>query len=330
MRRSRVTFATIEAAAIAALFVSPSTTAVCGGASGPSRKPSTRHASAGGWSSARTVRSPQEVRAVEPGAVDVGRRDHPHGDRGRGREDRVVEPLALLGIDLLRVVQERERPDAVAAKRCRSRAGRRRRRAAPRATPDPPRRRPRRTARRAAGRGEAVAVRSRAARPEDIPPPRTGPCRLRVDVHPLGRQHAAGVLGLESDPRRGRRSRSASARRGTSRSRPPTRRAAQMTTRACRSTNHGPRVPRAVDLVGVVRRVRGQARLGRLAGEPLRRDPPAPPQPVAKEPATANRRPDSQTPDARGVNLVGFAAERAITTGGARGSRAFLPTRPRR
>ena len=35
MIRSRVTLATIEAAAIAALFVSPSTTARCGGASGP-------------------------------------------------------------------------------------------------------------------------------------------------------------------------------------------------------------------------------------------------------------------------------------------------------
>ena len=50
MSRSRVTLATIEAAAIAALFSSPSTTARCAGASGPSRKPSTRHASAGGES----------------------------------------------------------------------------------------------------------------------------------------------------------------------------------------------------------------------------------------------------------------------------------------
>ena len=35
----------------------------------------------------------------------------------RGREDRAVEPLALLGSDLLRVVQARERPDAVAPER---------------------------------------------------------------------------------------------------------------------------------------------------------------------------------------------------------------------
>ena len=48
MTRSRVTFATIDAAAIAALFVSPSTTARCCGADGPSRKPSTRQVSAGG------------------------------------------------------------------------------------------------------------------------------------------------------------------------------------------------------------------------------------------------------------------------------------------
>src|SRR5215210_182356 len=44
MTRSRVTFATIEAAAIAALLVSPSTTARWAGARGPSRKPSTRQA----------------------------------------------------------------------------------------------------------------------------------------------------------------------------------------------------------------------------------------------------------------------------------------------
>jgi hypothetical protein len=48
MTRSRVTFATIDAAAIAALRASPSTIARCGGADGPSRNPSTRQASAGG------------------------------------------------------------------------------------------------------------------------------------------------------------------------------------------------------------------------------------------------------------------------------------------
>src|SRR5437763_1137698 len=51
--RSRVTLATIDAAAMAALFSSPSTTARCGGAVGPRRNPSTRHASAGGESAHR-------------------------------------------------------------------------------------------------------------------------------------------------------------------------------------------------------------------------------------------------------------------------------------
>ena len=75
MTRSRVTFAMIEAAAIAALFVSPSTTAWCGGAVGPSRKPSTRQASAGGARSREDGAQPPEVRAVEPVAVDVGAGD---------------------------------------------------------------------------------------------------------------------------------------------------------------------------------------------------------------------------------------------------------------
>ena len=114
MIRSRVTFATIEAAAIAALFVSPSTTALCAGASGPSLKPSTRHASARGVS--RRGRSePPQVRAVEPVAVDVGGRDHAHRHLRRGEEHRLEELLAGLGLDLLRVVEEREgaRPVAV-------------------------------------------------------------------------------------------------------------------------------------------------------------------------------------------------------------------------
>ena len=68
--RSRVTFATIEAAAIAALFSSPSTTAVCSGADGPSRKPSTRQASAGGKALQHRAQT-GEVRAVQAVAVDV-------------------------------------------------------------------------------------------------------------------------------------------------------------------------------------------------------------------------------------------------------------------
>src|SRR6266516_807338 len=75
MYRSRVTLATIDAAAIAALFVSPSMTARCGGAVGPSLKPSTSETSAG-WQ---------------------------------------AQSAARRLVDLLRVVQERERTNAMVA-----------------------------------------------------------------------------------------------------------------------------------------------------------------------------------------------------------------------
>src|SRR3990170_3641128 len=103
MTRSRVTFATIDAAAIAALFVSPSTTARCSGAAGPSWNPSTRHASAGGG------------RAVEAVAVDVRRGDHPHADAGCATEDSAEELLTVCRGDLLRVVQRGERAHAMVA-----------------------------------------------------------------------------------------------------------------------------------------------------------------------------------------------------------------------
>src|SRR5438045_2678648 len=48
MSRSRTTFATIDAPAMAALFSSPSTTAVCTGACRPSRKPATSQTPARG------------------------------------------------------------------------------------------------------------------------------------------------------------------------------------------------------------------------------------------------------------------------------------------
>ena len=51
---------------MAALRASPSTSARCGGAVGPSRKPSTRHASAGGWRSARTARRPARFERCRP------------------------------------------------------------------------------------------------------------------------------------------------------------------------------------------------------------------------------------------------------------------------
>ena len=84
MIRSRVTFATIEAAAIAALFVSPSTTALCGGAAGRAgsrRRGMLRRAA----QVAQHRAEPPQVRAVEALAVDRRRRDHPHGDLRRRR-----------------------------------------------------------------------------------------------------------------------------------------------------------------------------------------------------------------------------------------------------
>ncbi len=57
MARSRTTFATTDAAAMAALFSSPSTTARCGGAAGPRRNPSTRRSSASSPSAARAAAS---------------------------------------------------------------------------------------------------------------------------------------------------------------------------------------------------------------------------------------------------------------------------------
>ena len=115
--RSRTTLATIDAAAIAALRSSPSTTAMCSGALGPSRKPSTRQASAGGASACRARAQPGEVRAVQPFAVDLRGRDHLDGDLRRAGEHGPEERLPVLGADLLRVVQLRERPNAMVAQR---------------------------------------------------------------------------------------------------------------------------------------------------------------------------------------------------------------------
>ena len=160
MMRSRVTLATIDAAAMAALRVSPSTTALCGGASGPSRNPSTRHTSACGARSARTSRSPFEVRAMQPVPIDVAGGDDPHGHVRRSVEDGAEQHLAHLGVDLLRIVQECERAGAVAAAAMRSRRALLRPRAALPASPSPPRRHPRRSERRGDGRTGEAAVRS--------------------------------------------------------------------------------------------------------------------------------------------------------------------------
>ena len=159
-RRSRTTFATIDAAAIAALFVSPSTTAVCSGADGPSRKPSTRHASAGGASVVQDRAHRVEVRAVQPAAVDLAGRDR-HGRR-TARRTPTTRAVQLLALGRARPASSRS---AYASGRTRwsrstrSRAGRRRRRAGRRASRGRPRRCRRRTARRASVEPEELLAR---------------------------------------------------------------------------------------------------------------------------------------------------------------------------
>src|SRR5207247_6402537 len=56
-----------------------------------------------------------EVRAVQPVPVDHTRRVDAHGDARGAGDDGSEELLATLRCHLLRVVQERERPDAVVA-----------------------------------------------------------------------------------------------------------------------------------------------------------------------------------------------------------------------
>ena len=128
-----------------------------------------------------------EVRAVQSPPVDLARRDDAHRDPRRRGEDDVVEPLALLGLDLLRVVEERQPPDPVAPKLARSPAGRPPRPAARRASRARPRPPPRRTGRRAGGRSGGVADPWRPAPPEDSPRPRTGPCPMSCRLRTAGR-----------------------------------------------------------------------------------------------------------------------------------------------
>ena len=57
-----------------------------------------------------------QVRAMETVPVDHRRREDPNRDPRRAAENHPVELLAPRRVDLLRVVQERERPDLVVAK----------------------------------------------------------------------------------------------------------------------------------------------------------------------------------------------------------------------
>ena len=203
MMRSRVTLATIEAAAIAALRVSPSTTARCGGASGPEAEAVDEAGLRARREIGENVAQPPEVRAVEPVAVDVARRDDPHRHLRRAVEHGLEQRLAHL----------RDRPawsrSAARAAACgargarRSRAARPRRRAAPRASLGPPRLRRRRSGRRAGGRSGAAAGRSGSAiAPRISRRPGTCSCRVRADRSPA----VARCVRTAGRSRRSRRS----------------------------------------------------------------------------------------------------------------------------
>ena len=60
---------------------------------------------------------PVQVRAVQPDAVDLTRRDNLYRNTRGAGEHRAEQLLPALGRDLLRVVQLRERPNAVVAQR---------------------------------------------------------------------------------------------------------------------------------------------------------------------------------------------------------------------
>jgi len=60
---------------------------------------------------------PVQIRAMQPYAVDLTRRDDLDGDPSCAVEHRAEQLLPILGRDLLRVVQLRERPDAMVAER---------------------------------------------------------------------------------------------------------------------------------------------------------------------------------------------------------------------
>ena len=117
MIRSRVTLATIDAAAIAALRVSPSTTRAVRGRERPEPEAVDETHLGARREVGEHGAEPPEVRAVESVPVDVARRDHAHRHLRRRVEHGPEQHLAHLGIDLLRVVQQGERPGAVAVQR---------------------------------------------------------------------------------------------------------------------------------------------------------------------------------------------------------------------
>ena len=114
MIRSRVTLATIDAAAIAALL----SVSVHEGAMRRRRGPEPEavdetHLGARGEVGEHGA-EPAEVRTVESVPVDVARRDHAHRHLSRRLEHGSDQYLADLGLDLLRVVEQGQWPGSVA------------------------------------------------------------------------------------------------------------------------------------------------------------------------------------------------------------------------
>ena len=206
MIRSRVTLATIEAAAIAALFVSPSTTALCGGAERAEPEAVDEARLGARREVGEDVAQPREVRAVEAVAVDVAGGDDAHRDlRRRRRAPPGAAPRAARGSTcfesfssasgrvrwpLERLVVEQDAGDD---ERARQRASPRLVRARDEADAEP------------AVVAEQALSRCECSSPEDIARPGTCSCRLRAGLVPsvarVGseRQDAAGVLLVEHD-----------------------------------------------------------------------------------------------------------------------------------
>ena len=109
MKRSRVTLAMIEAAAIAALVASPSMIGRCSCSNSGTAKPSIRHSAPGSATRISAERSAVEVRHVQAAVVDAAHAARDDDDAPRAREHARVELLARVVVVLLGVVERAQR-----------------------------------------------------------------------------------------------------------------------------------------------------------------------------------------------------------------------------
>ena len=108
MKRSRVTFATIDAAAIAALVASPSTIARWGRPNSATEKPSSRHSTSpcdAVGDAAHRVAQRGQVGLVQPAGVDAAHAARDDHDAGGAAQHERVQLLARLDGVLLGVVE---------------------------------------------------------------------------------------------------------------------------------------------------------------------------------------------------------------------------------